>query len=245
MQHFIIFLKYTGSWMLGLLVSIAASVAADGYMLQSSLYDTSVILAGQSNPWALPEATEESGNFRRLQKDQVRPYRYEKQPVDKFITPETLESLKRQQTQTQMMPGQQRNNRLLQKKYLPQQPESRLPWQGYYGMPSYGMGLMNPLYDTPALSPWGSAPDLVYRGDSLPGSFPGMNPGANPWASPWVPGEAMGGLPPIHIPTYNGSSNSNDFTDEAINSDDETNNSQQQMYNDVFNPFTFIPDKSW
>lgn len=121
------------------------------------------------------------------QQDQQQPYNQEryysqKQQQDQehlyqdfgFVTPETLESLKQQQTQTQLMPGSEQHQRFMQQTY----------GQRQYAYPSYGTGYSDPLYNTPAVSPWGGTPDILYRGNSFP----------------WVPDAAIGGLPPIHVP---------------------------------------------
>lgn len=214
MQHRVIFLKYSASRMLAILLTIATSVAADSVALQSSSQYPSILVAGQTNPWALPEAQNETRNFRPLTNSQDKRFKYQQKTEGKFVTPEILDSIKQQQTQTQLMPGQQQYNQSLQNRAMPLQPGYSMPGQGYYGAPSYGMGMTNPLYDAPAVSPWGSAQGLIYRGQSLPGSLPGVDP--------LVPGAAMGGLPPIHVPSTNNNSYSND----------------------VFNPFTFIPNRN-
>jgi hypothetical protein len=75
------------------------------------------------------------------------------------------------------------------------------------------MGSLNPAYDVPAVSPWGETPDALYRGDQFP----------------WMPNEAVGGVPPIHVPPY---TNTNQF--DVM--DEPTNNTE----NKVFNPYTFL-----
>ena len=118
----------------------------------------------------------------------------------RFVTPETLESLKQQQIQTQLMTE---NN---QRPLMPRQPVQN------YGNPSSGMGFTNPLYDTPAVSPWSSGSDILYGGGS----------------SPFVPKEAIGGLSPIHIPPF---ANSNGVY--------ESGNTNILKETNVFNPFNF------
>ena len=105
---------------------------------------------------------------------------YQDSQIDKynrgfrFVTPEILESLKQQQIQTQLM----RENK--QHPLIPRQSKQN------YGASSFGMGFTNPLYDTPAVSPWSSGSDILYGGES----------------SPFVPKEAIGGLSPYHIPPF-------------------------------------------
>ncbi len=71
---------------------------------------------------------------------------------------------------------------------------------------NYGMNNNNPLYDVPLVSPWGNSPDVLYRGESFPGTIPGTFSdtfaGSYPDNMPWLPSEAMGGLPPIQMPSY-------------------------------------------
>jgi len=157
----------------------------------------------QTNPWLLPERQHYRQDFQyypdyqnqRHQQDrqagsQENRQDYQQYPdyqrqheqdsqfgnqsqVFRFVTPEDLESLKRQQTQTQMMQDKQQSHRYGQQSY----------GAGYYNYPTYGLGYGYPLYNAPAVSPWGSSPDLLYRGNSFP----------------WVPDAAIGGLPPIHV----------------------------------------------
>ena len=107
-------------------------------------------------------------------------------PVDKqkrgfgFVTPEILESLKQQQTQNQLMPG----NQQYQYTMPPQSTGS------YYGSPQNVMRYPNNVYNVPAVTPWGGGSDVLYRGESLP----------------MVPNEAIGGIAPIHVPSTGESS---------------------------------------
>ncbi|MFV9615940.1 MAG: hypothetical protein ACNYZG_08290, partial [Gammaproteobacteria bacterium] len=117
-----------------------------------------------------------------------------------------------------------------------QQPVTRLPEKSYYGNPTYGMGSANPLYDVPTVSPWGSGPEVIYRGGSFPGALPD--------SSPWVPNEAIGGLPPIHVPPFEAGSNWGRLNNTGSNNA-EAEYSERQKDNNVFNPFTFVPNRSW
>ena len=108
------------------------------------------------------------------------------------------------------------NRQRPQGQHNPWQSGSSLPGQGTYGYPSYGSGNVNPLYDAPAVSPWGDGADVLYRGESFP----------------LVPSEALGGFPPMHVP----STGMRNFK----NSDSEESGATYQ--NNVFNPFTFLPD---
>jgi hypothetical protein len=232
MQHRIIYNKFTRSRVLTLLVIITTSVMADSNISYSYAPQYSLRVAGdqpnpwqpdrgqfdyqqsnprQSNPWALPETTEDTPGFQKLPKYRSQRYQgdqYQGNQTGKygqgfrFVTPQILESLKRQQTQNQMMSGSEQYQR-----YKPQQPTRR-----HNDYPSYGMGYTDPLYDAPAASPWGSGPDVLYRGQSLP----------------WVPDEAIGGIPPILIPPF--AENDNPGASGYDDIEEETN---------VFNPFNF------
>jgi hypothetical protein len=86
---------------------------------------------------------------------------------------------------------------------------------GSYGTGSYGTGSANPLFDAPAVSPWGDGADVLYRGQSLP----------------MVPNEAMGGFPPMHVPSFGMNTYKGAEPGGPIGADES----------DVFNPFTFLP----
>jgi hypothetical protein len=118
----------------------------------------------------------------------------------RFVTPEILESLKHQQIQTQLMTENK------QPPLLPRQSTQN------YAHPSSGMGFTNPLYDTPAVSPWSSGSDILYGGES----------------SPLVPKEATGGLSPFHIPPF-----------AKNNGVYESGNTNILKESNVFNPFNF------
>lgn len=259
MQHRIIYNKFIGSWVFSSLMVIATTGIADNYGSQSFPQYSQQVTGAQSNPrqtnpWALPEKQERKPYFQQSPKHQGQQYqdqryqgqqyqdqryqgpqyqdqRYQEQQyqgqryqdqqyqgqqyqdnqTDKqsqgfgFVTPEIIESLKRQQTQHQLMPENQQNQR-----YMQQQPS-----QGYYGYQPYGMGYSNPMYNAPAVSPWGSGPGLLYRGQSFP----------------LVPNEAIGGIPPIHVPSIG---------EESYLGD--TNDAEKQKEFNVFNPFTFLQD---
>jgi hypothetical protein len=144
---------------------------------------------------------------------------------EQFVTPDILESLKQQQQRYQVMPRNQRpmNNRWQsrpQSQQFMQMPNgSGLNGQGAYNSPSYGAGSTNPLYDTPAVSPWGDGADVLYRGESFPN----------------VPNEALGGFPPMHVPSFGMNTYKNTGPGEPLEVDE----------NNVFNPFTFLPGKGF
>lgn len=177
------------------------------------------LVAGQSNPWLLPEKQEPAPNYRPLPKYQSQQYQgdenkrqqYQGTEINKygqgyrFVTPEILESLKQQQIQNQLMPGDRQNQ-----KYIPRQYN-----QGNYGYPSNSMRYSDPVYSSPVVSPWGSGPEVLYRGESFP----------------WVPNEAIGGIPPIHVPSIG--------EDSYLG---KSNNAEKQKEINIFNPFTFIQD---
>lgn len=201
MQHRMIN-KFTVSLVFSLLTSITVSAAA----------------AGSANPWALPPSPEKPQNFQRP--PQHAEHRYQENqtniqyPGFRFVTPEILESLKQQQMQTQQVPGSYnyQNRQYRQPQSTPPQLMSGPPVPGYYGFQSPGMGFANPLYDTPAVSPWGNGTDMLYRG----GSFPG------------VPDAAIGGIPPMNVSPFTGN-----------NENGQAESAGEQYQNKVFNPFTF------
>ena len=117
----------------------------------------------QSNPWALPQAAESPSRYQQApryqyQRNQQYQQRRSRQnstyQADRFVTPEFLESLKRQQTQMQMMPDDRRIPQYAPEQLKLQKPEPNLPEAGSYVYPSYGMDYMDPLYDTPVVTPW-------------------------------------------------------------------------------------------
>lgn len=221
---------FTGG-MYSLLMIMVSPVIADGGGSQYSVHR----VADGSNPWALPEKQESRPGYqqpyeygRQYQRtpmdgaaqqgqldDSDRQYQpsHQWQPQrDRFVTPSFLESLKKQQQQYQVMPE---NRQRQQGQYNPWQSGSSLSGQGAYGWPSYGGGSVNPLYDAPAVSPWGNGADVLYRGESFP----------------MVPGEAIGGLPPMPVPSFGMKNFKNSESEESA-----------ETYEDnVFNPFTFLP----
>lgn len=252
MQRRLIYKIVVGSLTFSLLIINAAT--ADSGTEKALLKQSPRLLAGQWNPWILPEVPEKAMGFQcpaDWQSEQPQAGsagtqgrgqapEFKKRLSGRFVTPGILESLKQQQIQTQMTPSYESYPRLRSRQQMAQQPVTRLPEKSYYGEPSYGMGLANPLYDAPAVSPWGSGPDIIYRGQSFPDSFSGVLPDS----SPWVPNEAVGGLPPIHIPPFAGSSNWSELNSTDSNNT-EADNIGKRKDNNVFNPFTFAPNRSW
>ena len=192
MPQGIIYKSVVGCWMLSLFASMSTAVAAEG-----------------SNPWALPQAPV-SDDLQQPDEQLDR-----KQPslppasqpkVWRFVTPEILDSIKHQQMQMQMMPGQivPGQRRIEPSGSCPVLPEAKpalqppfvpglglMPQSSYYsGQPTMplqmpavspsampqGMNNTNPAYDSPAVSPWGQGADVLYRGESLPNSLPGAVP---------------------------------------------------------------------
>ena len=177
------------------------------------------------NPWSLPQQLASPPEFQPYPKyyDQPDPAtspgrgyqeRRGQRQRGRFVTPDVLESLKQQQRQHQVMPENQHGTR----QYWPAQPGSGLLGQGGYGYPLYGTGSANPLYDAPAVSPWGNGADVLNRG----GAFP------------MVPSEAIGGFSPMHVPSFG----MNNYKDSDSGEPVETDESN------VFNPFTFLPNRS-
>ena len=236
MQYRVIKDKYfTGRFFTGgmysLLMIMVSPVIADG---GSSQYSVQKVAEG-SNPWALPENQESRPGYQqpyeygqqyqrapmgqadqqgqRERSGQYHPSHQWQPQRDRFVTPSFLESLKKQQQQYQVMPE---NRHQQQGQHNPWRSDSSLPGQGGYGSPSYGVGNVNPLYDSPAVSPWGDGADVLLRGESFP----------------MVPSEALGGLPPMHVPSF------------GVNNYKNSESSQpgEAYEGSVFNPFTFIPD---
>jgi len=162
--------------------------------------------SGHYNPWILPPAQPEKQDETRW------PERYHQQPESpalqiqqpRFVTPEILQSLKQQQTQTQQVRPQQQGTH---RRFTPNQRQQ-------YGVPSYDMGYSPEVYDVPMVSPWAESPDTFYQGRSLP----------------MVPDAAIGGIPPMQMPV---------FGDDSFDDVYDYGNLQD---NNVFNPFTFIPN---
>jgi len=218
MQHRMINNKFTVSLVFSLLAMLAASAIAGNqprpqYSLQMA--------GGSLNPWALPQTPEKPSGFQPQPWSGNQPYQNDQSDIQypgfRFVTPEILESLKQQQMQTQQVPPrypyrQYSNRQYSRQPSLPPQLMSEQPVPGYYGAPSQGMGFANPLYDTPAVSPWGSGPDVIYRGQSFPG----------------VPDAAIGGIPPMNVTPFIGD-----------NAQGEAGSGSGQKQNNVFNPFTF------
>lgn len=221
---------FTGG-MYSLLMIMVSPVIAD---VGSSQYSVQQVAEG-SNPWALPQNQESRPGYQQPyeygqqyqrapmdgvdqqgQRDRSGQYRpsHQWQPQrDRFVTPSFLESLKKQQQQYQVMPE---NRYQQQGQHNPWRPDSSSPGQGAYGHPSYGAGNVNPLYDAPAVSPWGDGADVLLRGESFP----------------MVPSEALGGLPPMHVPSFGVKNFENSESMEP----------GEAYEGNVFNPFTFLPD---
>ncbi len=236
MQHCIIYNKFNLSWVFSLLMLITAAAMAGSNKADSNNSQYSLQLTGgQSNPWALPQAPDSHSGYRQLPKYYNQDDRQQRQnqkkqnkvwrnPGERFVTPEFLESLKQQQRQNQLMPGDRR----YQQRPSPQS-RWQQPLQGNYSYPSYGMGHANPLYDAPAVSPWGGGADVLYRGESFP----------------MVPSEAIGGIPPLYTPSIGGGSYGNSPWGESNNADENNtgiNGIEKRNQNRVFNPFSFLTD---
>lgn len=182
---------------------------ADSNVYQPAPQYSLQFVAGQSNPWLLPEKQEPAPNYQPLPK--YKSQQYQGNEINqygqgyRFVTPEILESLKQQQIQNQLMPGNRQNQKYVPRSYN----------QGNYGYPSSSMRYSDSMYSAPAVSPWGSEPEVLYRDESFP----------------WVPNEAIGGIPPLYVPSIG---------EESYPGD--SNNTEKQKGINVFNPFTFIQD---
>ena len=190
MHHRIICINVISGCIISLLTVIATTAIADagGYQqspqyappAMTNQYDSRRPANVQVNPWQLPQEPVGTPGFEQLPKYQRRPdqndqqagqYQSKHNQMGRFVTPEILESLKHQQTRTQIMPGNTQRYRRLPQQSMPYQPAP-----GVYGAPSSGMGNPNPLYDAPAVSPWGNGSDLLYCAQSMPDSAPGSFP---------------------------------------------------------------------
>ena len=193
------------SWVYSLLMIMTTTALADSEDFQFSKQ----LVAEQSNPWALPQVKKKKPGYTGVynqnnQADSIdgqysdTPYQgqqyqnrdgsgqnqrknYWQPQVDRFVTPEFLESLKQQQKRYQIMPENRQNHEYGPQGSIQRSPEPGLPGLNSSGYsmfgPSYGKGSVNPLYDTPAESPWGGgagrgvvrAEAKTYRGGVEPG----------------------------------------------------------------------------
>lgn len=215
-----IFCRWSGCCLLGLFVTMSAPAVVAGNVAQN-IGHRAQNHEDQPNPWALP--TQRAQNQRLNQRNGYAPQRlpeYRNQRYgrgqinnrpkhDRFVTPEILRSLNQQPIQNQLAPEDQ-NYSLAMPKPQKQQQYNMPP----YGAPPYGMGYSPPMYDMPSSSPWTNNPDILYQNDSYP----------------LVPNEAIGGIPPMQTPLFEGDKLEGMYTPELQNG------------NNVFNPFTFIPN---
>ena len=232
----------------GLLMIVFVSVTAGDAVADrlASQYRVQQV-SEQSNPWQLPQKQQNQNGLQPG--SQQAPYgnyqQYQAQPqqnrnsgrqsqslhqwqpqADRFVSPEFLDSLKQQQRHYQVSPESQRYHQPRPPQFMQVPPGAGtpgygLPGSGAYGSgaysyPKYGAGSANPLYDTPAVSPWGSGPDVLYRGESFP----------------MIPNEALGGFPPMHVPSFGMNNYKKDEAGDLFETDDSG----------VFNPFTFLPN---
>ena len=198
---------------------ISKTAVAESGAYISSPEPSFELVADSSNPWALPPRRSADGP---QQGQPVAPYQQQLESNNYgFITDDELRRLEQQQTQTQLMHGDRRGYPQPGAAQSFSAPGFPLPGvvhdfgqsfgQGFGGA-STGLGYTNPLYHTPAVSPWGSEPGLLYEGQSFP----------------WVPNEAIGGIPPMHVSPY--------LDDGGI---EQTEDVEKQEDGNVFNPFEF------
>ncbi|PCJ87144.1 MAG: hypothetical protein COA54_06460 [Thiotrichaceae bacterium] len=253
-----------------------------------SSFASIAVAVESSNPWALPQASmaeDWQQTDRQHNRKQSSPSNASQSKSWRFVTPEMLDSLKRQQTQMQLMPGQMMPEQhrvepsgscpvqskdvstlqpqlvpgfgpMLQSSYfsgqsaiLPQMP-AVAPSDMHYGMNN-----TNPMFDSPAVSPWGKGADVLYRGESFPnafsgsapsalgGKFPGMSQRAYPWVlNEGLPNEALGGLLPIPVP----SSVEDSYQRETpvVTENKKPGNFEKGKVDKVFNPYAFLPGDS-
>lgn len=259
MRYCIENLTLSGIKVLSLLVLISSSAVAEVNSDSSLPYHARMLLAEQGNPWALPESSWQPQPFHFPQYYQKNKHNAEtpdsgpsRQPEyhdswqsqQRFVTPEILDSIKKQQSQMQKLPPQYGDYRYSAPRRavpfmtMPPPAYPSNPAGSYYGMPLPSeMEFANPMYDIPSVSPWGDGPDVMLRGQSLP----------------WVPDEAIGGLPPMSISPYfdegrYGNAGSNPSSGDEKYQQQEKNDSLggdlTSPQENIFNPFTFIPNKA-
>ena len=124
MHHRIICINVISGCIISLLTVIATTAIADadGYQqspqyappAMTNQYDSRRPATVQVNPWQLPQEPVGTTGFEQLPKYQGRPdqndqqagqYQSKHNQMGRFVTPEILESLKHQQTRTQIMTG--------------------------------------------------------------------------------------------------------------------------------------------
>lgn len=222
--------NFSVSWVFSLIMMITTPAMADS----NDSHEALKLAAEQSNPWEVPQSPRQEHGSQPPYQAMPKYYKQDDLPEsqqrrqqnkiwrdssERFVTPEILESLKRQQQKHQVMPENQRlmNDRRQPQpqRYMQMPPASGVPGQGAFGLPSYGGGSANPLYDAPAVSPWGDGADVLYRGESFP----------------MVPREALGGFAPMHVPSF----------DMNTYNETETAEPAEADKSNVFNPFTFLP----
>ena len=146
-----------------------------------------------------------------------RPWRQPPQadaPQDRYVTPAIIDQLNRQEAQHYARLQGEKSRQFVPRSHSPAYGGGYA--QSYSAPPAYGVGSLNPAYDVPAVSPWGETPDVLHGGDQFP----------------WMPNEAVGGVPPIHVPPY---ANTNTFGGMG--------NAGARPENQVFNPYTFLQNK--
>lgn len=173
MRNVHIYKPFTIGLACGLMVCITTLVVADSPISPYSLK----LVAEKGNPWALPQTPNRDSDFQKKSRSWGKHYhgmqRRQYNQDFRFVTPEILESLKQQQSQYQMTPEDKQ----------PLKPRRSIQ---NYSYPSLGMGFTSPLYDTPAVSPWGTDSNLLYSGDSFP----------------MAPKEAIGGFSPFQVTPF-------------------------------------------
>jgi len=152
MQHRIIYKRITLFQVFSLLMIIPMTALSGGEYHRYSGQQVN----GGGNPWAIPGSPESNPGFQQPLEHQSQEWSRQNRAYQtgRFVTPEFLESLRQQQSQYQIMPENRR--------YL--EPDSQhygpgLPGADSYGYPSYGLDYVDPLYDTPMISPWGIGAD--------------------------------------------------------------------------------------
>ncbi|MDT8283365.1 MAG: hypothetical protein RQ982_11250 [Gammaproteobacteria bacterium] len=236
MQCRIIDNKVTTNLLVGLLLAVTSVAFADDSIRKGQTYEV-MLAENQSNPWALPSVSDEqqpefnhpapdlyyqypdnekttTDKFRSYNSrpnHNSRPNQFRPGMGSRFVTPEILESLKQQQTR--------------QQEVRPHSPDYYKNTRRYNSNPQSNLGYVNPLYDVPAVSPWGNGLGLLYRGTDLP----------------WMPDAALDGIPPIPVSPYveNETGQYKNQTTEPVE------NASEPKQDTLFNPFTFVPNRRW
>jgi hypothetical protein len=154
MLHHIIFKKIAAFRVVYLLMIVPVTALADSDLTHLSWQ----VAQSGGNPWAVPGTYQYQGKHRQHkfqnQLDQEwsghAPGTARSYQKNRFVTPEFLESLRRQQSKYQVMP----ENRHYQQQSSPAS-KGGMPEVNLFNYPGYGLEYIDPLSNTPVITPWG------------------------------------------------------------------------------------------